>query len=798
MNVRALVLLLGVVLASPARAQQVIDLLRFPSNEEARAAWQPMAEGPPVEALTVPLHGRRGVKFPCDLTGTQDRGAWDRAILLNLTRADRIAFWFYVDDPSKLLGSYSLYFQSGDGWYHGHFNAEKGWQRIVLDKSQFTTEGVPFGWSKIQRIRLSAWKLKAATTFVAMDDLRAEASEIAVVLGDRTPTDAPEWESVQASAQRVCQVLRAAGIDCGVLTDRDLEEGALVGRKVALFGLNPHMSDRELDQVEKFVAGGGRIMAFYSVPTRLLRLLGLELKEWKRQDFEGQLSRIAFEKDRVSGMPKQVEQSSWNINVVQPTSANTRVIGEWQDRDGRSTGLPAVTLSAQGAYMSHVLLLDDLPGKIRMMRAILAHFKPDLWSKSTNAALESADQVGEFTDFAAAKAFIRGSSREEARRRLATAEKLRNAARALAAKGSFSEAIDTALSAHQDLVAAYCAAFTPKAGEIRAVWCHAATGVPGRSWEETISELAKAGFQRIVPNMLWAGRAYYPSKVLPVDPSVATGGDQIAICLAAAKKHGLQVHVWKVNWNLQNAPSEFLARMRSQGRTQKAPDGSDIDWLCPTHPDNFTLERDSMVEVARNYAVDGLHFDYIRYPGTNGCYCSGCRERFESQFGLKVENWPADVLRGPLREKYLAFRRSHITNLVRAVSQEARKIRPGIQISAAVFSDWPYCRDSIGQDWANWVKEGLLDFVCPMNYTNSAGTIGSLVQNQVAAIEGAKPLVSGIGVTSSQSGLSPDQVARQIAAVRRSGAKGFILFNLDRSLLDDVLPLLRSGPTASK
>ena len=57
----------------------------------------------------------------------------------------------------------------------------------------------------------------------------------------------------------------------------------------------------------------------------------------------------------------------------------------------------------------------------------------------------------------------------------------------------------------------------------------------------------------------------------------------------------------------------------------KSPDGKYVvalnKWAIdrfqpvgPLHPQNFQLELDSMLEVARKYPVDGLHFDYIRYP----------------------------------------------------------------------------------------------------------------------------------------------------------------------------------------
>jgi uncharacterized lipoprotein YddW (UPF0748 family) len=343
---------------------------------------------------------------------------------------------------------------------------------------------------------------------------------------------------------------------------------------------------------------------------------------------------------------------------------------------------------------------------------------------------------------------------------------------------------------------AYCAAVPSKTPEMRAAWCHDARGVKGMTWDQVLKAMSDSGMNAVIPNMLWGGLAHYKSSVLPVDPSVATKGDAIAECVAAGKKYGIKVHVWKVNWNLGNAPTEFLSKMRSLGRTQKTADGKDIDWLCPSNLANFELERDSMLEVARNYAVDGIHFDYIRYPDSSGCYCEGCRERFEVLIGSKVANWPSDVVSGPLKEKYLDFRRENITRLVKAVSEEARKIRPGIQISAAVFSSWPECRDSIGQDWLSWLKEGYLDFVCPMNYTPSAMDYEGLISLQMKAIAGMKPMVAGLGVTLGDWTLTPDQVVRQIGITRRLGTKGFVMFNLDAYVVKEILPKLKLGATA--
>ena len=182
-------------------------------------------------------------------------------------------------------------------------------------------------------------------------------------------------------------------------------------------------------------------------------------------------------------------------------------------------------------------------------------------------------------------------------------------------------------------------------------------------------------------------------------------GDQIAQCLAAAKKYGLQVHVWKVNCNLSTAPREFIDKIRREHRNQVSVNGEAENWLCPSHPENFQLELDSMLEVARKYEVDGLHFDYIRYPDQDKCYCDGCRSRFEEQTGAQVQLADRLLFGRPARPVCaVALRPDHTAGESRA--RRGQENPAGIAISAAVFGAYPSCRESVAQDWPEWIKAG--------------------------------------------------------------------------------------------
>jgi uncharacterized lipoprotein YddW (UPF0748 family) len=145
--------------------------------------------------------------------------------------------------------------------------------------------------------------------------------------------------------------------------------------------------------------------------------------------------------------------------------------------------------------------------------------------------------------------------------------------------------------------------------------------------------------------MLWAGSAATIAAFCPTADEYEQYGDQIAQCVEAAHRHGVEVHVWKVNWNFgSHAPQTWADAMRAANRTQVSVSGEAIDWLCPSHPDNLALERDSLLEVVQNYGVDGIHFDYIRYPDSRIVTATGAA-RASRRSGSAVDNWPWIVIK---------------------------------------------------------------------------------------------------------------------------------------------------------
>lgn len=326
--------------------------------------------------------------------------------------------------------------------------------------------------------------------------------------------------------------------------------------------------------------------------------------------------------------------------------------------------------------------------------------------------------------------------------------------------------------------------------KFRGWWNHSGLGAYPGDWPRSAKELKAAGFTDVFPNLLWAGEAHYPSEFIPSGKTFAEHGDQLKACVEACHAHGIRVHVWKVNFRLEShVTPEFLQKMRDENRLQKSVTGEEKRWLCPSHPANFELEWRSMLEIAQKYPVDGVHFDYIRYDGGQYCFCDGCRERFMAESGMAVENWPADVRvdapQSRERDAFQQWRRERITRLVAKVHAEVKKLRPEVQVSAAVFSGYPACKTSIGQDWAAWAEAGIVDFLCPMNYTQQAASFQNMTRTQREYVPAGFPLYPGIGVWR----LTPDGVVEQMRAAAALECPGVMCFDLSPRAAETVLPV---------
>lgn len=803
----SVVCLLGVVPSgSAAPTDASASLEGFSSTSEGNAqAWKPMAGSQDVSEVSVA--GKTALKMPCNFHGTDiERASWDHPVRQDLAMCRGVQFLFHCADPSP-VAYFSLYLHSGAGWYRATFDvpAVGRWVPIQVAKADMGVEGQPAGWSKIDTIRISAWRGQAHDTEFHVADfaLFGGDAKIVIVRGDSVVERSPsEMGAVREYTSVMANMLDRAALPHLVLSDRDVTAERLGQAKLVVLPHNPAMPDDVVEEIAQFLEADGRLLACYHLPRKLAALAGIQTGGHVRQPHAGYFASIRASEHPLRDMPAATKQASWNIHEAQAVSPDAHVAAWWYTQQGDATGKPAIVASPNCVYLTHVLQSDDTANKLQLLLAMMGHLVPQLWSDAARGAFDRIGRFGPYEDYASAQRGIAeldaGTGRAGAS--LAQADRCHRRGVSRLAEAEFAQAMAAAEQSRQALLEAYCLAQQPLPGEHRAFWCHSAFGVAGMDWDEAIQRLADNGLTAILPNMLWGGVAFYRSEVLPVYKDIESKGDQIARCLAACKKHGVECHVWKVNYNMGRWTDQaFVEQMHSAGRVQVSYDGSVNErWLCPSHPENQKLEIMAMLEVARQYDVDGLHFDYIRYPGRDGCFCEGCRKRFEEAIDKRIVQWPSDVREdSELAQQWLDFRRRQITAVVAEVARQARQIRPGIKISAAVFRNWPVDRDTVGQDWRRWCEAGYLDFVCPMDYFSSSATFERAVTHQLEWVA-AVPCYPGIGLSVWEDPTDIAKLIEQIDITRRHKTGGFTVFNYGPREANEVLPLLGKGLTRTE
>ena len=693
------------------------------------------------------------------------------------------------------------------------------------------------------------WLLLICALLYGMSALTLAAAETAQV-GIVLPTagDGVKQADVgyaRSTSKRLTRMLAGIGLaadtieEAALIKERARGTGSRVRgqKRLLILPMNAEVSPQTADYLKEFVAGGGKLLVTYMLAEEVAQLLQLQRTDWLREEQPGKFASVHLNAPEVQGMPASVRQASWNITVAEPTAPQTKVIGYWHNAKGENTNLPALFLGESGAFFSHVFLPDDIQQKKLLLAALLGHLVPEFRRAIAKKALDDTSQIGHTQQHEALTKFVERSKNSDAIAALQTGHDLVEQARAAYAREAYNEAISTARAGRAALSKAYFLSHknlaaegrrgtgprptvkkgrrgtgprpTVKSGlmEGRAVWNHSGLGAYPGDWERSAKELADAGVNMLIPNMAWAGVAHYPSRFLPPSETFTRYGDQVEQCVQAARQHGLEVHIWKITWNLEGAPKEFVEKMRAAGRTQVSATGEPLNWLCPAHPENVKLELNTLLEIVENYDVDGIQLDYIRYPGAHACYCEECRKRFVLATKTQIDEWPASVLPkgisvgetsrsqffGKHSSAYTEWRVQQITRLVRLLHKRARELKPDIKISAAVFGGYPACVTSIGQDWVAWAKAGYLDFVCPMNYTEDTTDFTGLLENQLFRLPKGFPIYPGIGATATNSLLTADAVVGQIYLARFLGAAGWTIFDYSVDISDTVLPAIGMG-----
>ena len=366
--------------------------------------------------------------------------------------------------------------------------------------------------------------------------------------------------------------------------------------------------------------------------------------------------------------------------------------------------------------------------------------------------------------------------------------------------------------------------------ETRALWVKRTTMVSPESVRALVMRAKENGFTDLIVQVRGRGDAYYNSRIEPRAEDLAgqpASFDPLSLTIDEAHRYGIKIHAWinicvvadidslprskdhliykHPEWvmvprgiapELYNIPPDggsYLNRILEFSRVYH--DELEGLFVSPANPEVKQNLLNIWMDVATRYDVDGLHFDYVRYPNPQYDYSHVSIDRFRDEMEKKLTDEERETLAAEFRDDplvyvkkfpaaYAQFQRDQVTEMVERIYKGVKKIKPNAVISAAVFANEEDAARSRFQDWKEWLRMGYLDVVCPMAYTHDTETFRQQMQGAVNLASG-KRVWGGIGAFKQPA----ESALEKIRVTRELGAQGFILFSYESSIkVSDINP----------
>lgn len=242
---------------------------------------------------------------------------------------------------------------------------------------------------------------------------------------------------------------------------------------------------------------------------------------------------------------------------------------------------------------------------------------------------------------------------------------------------------------------------------------------------DAILQDAKAwGMNTVVFQVRPSCDALYVSKLFPVSSVISTSGnlpdgfDVLAYAVEAAHAQDMKLHAWINPLRVTTGATDTLP--------ENSPAYQHPEWVIPYadgrlyldagQPEVRQLVLDGVMEIVNNYDVDGIHFDdyFYPYPVEGGVFDDTASYQAYGA-GRTLEDW----------------RRDNITELITQVHAAITDTGKAIEFGVSPFGVWQNAAsDPLGSnttagietysdlyaDTRRWVKEGLIDYICPQIY----------------------------------------------------------------------------------
>lgn len=338
--------------------------------------------------------------------------------------------------------------------------------------------------------------------------------------------------------------------------------------------------------------------------------------------------------------------------------------------------------------------------------------------------------------------------------------------------------------------------------EIRATWL---TTLGGMDWPTTkangkegirrqkqelidiLDQLQAAHFNTVLFQVRVRGSVIYRSNIetwsecLTGHVGKDPGYDPLAFAIEECHKRGMELHGWFVTIPCGNDRQVRSLGNKSIARRQRfiCKHYKGAWFLDPGNPMAKDYLSNLVTEVVRNYDIDGVHFDYIRYPETPGFPDNDTFRRLGK--GKDLAQW----------------RRDNITEIIRKLYKDVKAIKPWVKVSSSPVGKYQDLKrysshgwnalNAVYQDAQEWMREGVQDALFPMLYFKDNNFYPFALDWKENSY--GRWVVPGLGIYFlTEQNWPLEEIVRQINFIREVGLNGEAYFR-NKFLLDNTKQL---------
>ena len=270
--------------------------------------------------------------------------------------------------------------------------------------------------------------------------------------------------------------------------------------------------------------------------------------------------------------------------------------------------------------------------------------------------------------------------------------------------------------------------------------------------DDIVKNCKEANLNAIFFQVRPAGDALYDSEYFPTskyltgkqgDP-FSGGFDPLKYIIEIAHKNDIELHAWINPYRISTDTTNVNTLAKNNPARQNpswAVAYNGMLFYNPGLPEVRELITEGVIEIIRNYDIDGIHFDDYFYPYPDGKGTAFGDAATYQKYGSEYKTVDD-------------FRRASVNLLVEGVYKAIKKENPNVRFGIAPFGIWANKSAraptgsatngfesyySIYSDSKAWIDGGYIDYICPQVYWAFGTTVAPfdvLVRWWSAAVDG--------------------------------------------------------------